>query len=87
MSFWFIFGITSGGLFDEQTTDAEWAFQYAVEAINNQRYNMTDGTLETTTVRVNYGDQFDASKKLCRLLKVKRFFCRFESRLRVFLYN
>lgn len=36
----------SGGLFDDDTKDAELAFRFAVQAINNQRHRQTDGFLE-----------------------------------------
>lgn len=66
-------------MFDEYTNDAEWAFQYAVEVVNNERYNMTDNSFESISMRVDYGNQFDASKKLCRLLKVRSIFLRWLS--------
>lgn len=46
----YTFGVTnlavSGGLFDDETKDAELAFKFAVQAINNQRNKQTDGLLE-----------------------------------------
>uniref|UniRef100_A0A182SAI2 Uncharacterized protein n=1 Tax=Anopheles maculatus TaxID=74869 RepID=A0A182SAI2_9DIPT len=59
-----------GGLFDGATEDAELAFQYAVEAVNNEKLSYSNYQLEAQAVQVKYGDQFDVSKKLCRLLKV-----------------
>lgn len=35
-----------GGLFDDDSKDAELAFKFAVQAINNQRNKQTDGFLE-----------------------------------------
>uniref|UniRef100_A0A182K4K3 Uncharacterized protein n=1 Tax=Anopheles christyi TaxID=43041 RepID=A0A182K4K3_9DIPT len=57
------------GLFDGATEDAELAFQYAVEAVNNEKLSYSNYQLEAQAVQVKYGDQFDVSKKLCRLLK------------------
>ncbi|EAL41148.4 AGAP000798-PA, partial [Anopheles gambiae str. PEST] len=59
----------TGGLFDGATEDVELAFQYAVEAVNNEKLSYSNYQLEAQAVQVKYGDQFDASKKLCRLLK------------------
>uniref|UniRef100_A0A182X5A4 Uncharacterized protein n=1 Tax=Anopheles quadriannulatus TaxID=34691 RepID=A0A182X5A4_ANOQN len=61
--------IKIGGLFDGATEDVELAFQYAVEAVNNEKLSYSNYQLEAQAVQVKYGDQFDASKKLCRLLK------------------
>uniref|UniRef100_A0A182PQM6 Uncharacterized protein n=1 Tax=Anopheles epiroticus TaxID=199890 RepID=A0A182PQM6_9DIPT len=61
--------IKIGGLFDGATEDAELAFQYAVEAVNNEKLSYSNYQLEAQAVQVKYGDQFDVSKKLCRLLK------------------
>uniref|UniRef100_A0A182HTL3 Ionotropic glutamate receptor C-terminal domain-containing protein n=1 Tax=Anopheles arabiensis TaxID=7173 RepID=A0A182HTL3_ANOAR len=61
--------IKIGGLFDGDTDDAELAFQYAVEAVNNEKLSYSNYQLEAQAVQVKYGDQFDVSKKLCRLLK------------------
>uniref|UniRef100_A0A182TZ79 Uncharacterized protein n=1 Tax=Anopheles melas TaxID=34690 RepID=A0A182TZ79_9DIPT len=61
--------IKIGGLFDGATEDVELAFQYAVEAVNNEKLSYANYQLEAQAVQVKYGDQFDASKKLCRLLK------------------
>lgn len=61
----------AGGLFDGDTDDAELAFQYAVEAVNNEKLSYSNYQLEAQAVQVKYGDQFDVSKKLCRLLKVR----------------
>ncbi|XP_058127389.1 glutamate receptor ionotropic, kainate 2-like [Anopheles ziemanni] len=60
--------IKIGGLFDSAQEDAELAFQYAVEAVNNEKLSYSNYQLEAQAVRVKYGDQFDVSKKLCRLL-------------------
>lgn len=62
----------TGGLFDGATEDVELAFQYAVEAVNNEKLSYSNYQLEAQAVQVKYGDQFDASKKLCRLLKVSK---------------
>ncbi|XP_049301470.1 glutamate receptor ionotropic, kainate 2-like isoform X3 [Anopheles funestus] len=61
--------IKIGGLFDGATEDAELAFQYAVEAVNNEKLSYSNYQLEAQAVQVKYGDQFDVSKKLCQLLK------------------
>ncbi|XP_065092480.1 glutamate receptor ionotropic, kainate 2 isoform X2 [Ochlerotatus camptorhynchus] len=61
--------IKIGGLFDGDTDDAMLAFQYAVEAVNNEKLAYSNYRLEAHPMTVKYGDQFDASKKLCRLLK------------------
>ncbi|XP_055615442.1 glutamate receptor ionotropic, kainate 2 isoform X2 [Toxorhynchites rutilus septentrionalis] len=61
--------INIGGLFDGDTDDASLAFQYAVEAVNNEQLSYSNYRLEAHPVTVKYGDQFDASKKLCKLLK------------------
>lgn len=37
---------SSGGLFDDESKDAEMAFKFAVQAINNQRNKQTDGLLD-----------------------------------------
>ncbi|XP_062537416.1 glutamate receptor ionotropic, kainate 2 isoform X3 [Armigeres subalbatus] len=61
--------IKIGGLFDGDTDDAMLAFQYAVEAVNNEKLAFSNYRLEAHPMTVKYGDQFDVSKKLCRLLK------------------
>ena len=35
-----------GGIFDDESKDSEWAFRFAIQAINNQRNKQTDGLLE-----------------------------------------
>jgi len=57
----------SGGLFDETTEDAENVLKYAVEIMNNMR-DPSDGVLEAITKRIEYGNVFDASKNLCKLM-------------------
>lgn len=37
---------STGGLFDDETKDAEWAFKFAVQVVNNQRDKQSDGLLE-----------------------------------------
>ncbi|XP_055610691.1 glutamate receptor ionotropic, kainate 2 isoform X2 [Uranotaenia lowii] len=61
--------IKIGGLFDGDTDDASLAFQYAVEAVNNEKLSYSNYRLEAQSVGVKYGDGFDVSKKLCKLLK------------------
>lgn len=63
------FNIKSGGLFDESTEDAENVFKYAVEIMNNMRDATDDGRLVAITKHIEYGSEFDASKKLCWLMK------------------
>lgn len=68
---YYLFGFPrTGGLFDEPTVDAELAFQFGVDAVNNQQYDAFESMFEAITMRIEYSDQFDASKKLCRLIKV-----------------
>ncbi|XP_058444442.1 glutamate receptor ionotropic, kainate 2 isoform X2 [Malaya genurostris] len=61
--------IKIGGLFDGDTDDASLAFQYAVEAVNNEKLSYSNYRLEAHPVTVKYGDEFDVSKKLCKLLR------------------
>ncbi|XP_055535887.1 glutamate receptor ionotropic, kainate 2-like isoform X2 [Wyeomyia smithii] len=61
--------IKIGGLFDGDTDDASLAFQYAVEAVNNEKLSYSNYRLEAHPVTVKFGDQFDVSKKLCKLMK------------------
>ncbi|XP_039445715.1 glutamate receptor ionotropic, kainate 2 isoform X2 [Culex pipiens pallens] len=61
--------IKIGGLFDSDTDDVSLAFQYAVEAVNNEKLSYSNYRLEAVPVTVKYGDQFDVSKKLCKVLR------------------
>lgn len=54
-------------MFDEITEDAENVFKYAVEIMNNMR-DPSDGHLEAITKRIEHGNEFDASKNLCKLM-------------------
>lgn len=44
-------------------------FKYAIEAINNQRNKQADGSLGAVFRRVEYGNVFEASQNLCRMMK------------------
>lgn len=59
----------TGGLFDEPTDDVELAFKYAINGVNELNNNLTN--FEALTMRVEYGNQFETSKKLCAMLKVR----------------
>lgn len=69
----FFFFFLTGGLFDSDTDDVSLAFQYAVEAVNNEKLSYSNYRLEAVPVTVKYGDQFDVSKKLCKVLRVSQF--------------
>lgn len=56
----------SGGIFDSESDDAKRVFLYAVENVNND----LDLELEARPVDVKYGNEFETSQKLCRLLRV-----------------
>lgn len=43
-----------GGLFDDESKDAEMVFKFAVQAINNQRSKHTDGLLEARKNIIHY---------------------------------
>lgn len=59
---------TSGGLFDDASEDAELVFKYATEIMNNQR-SSEDGYLQAITKRIDYGNEFQASASLCKLMR------------------
>jgi ionotropic glutamate receptor len=59
---------TSGGLFDDKSEDAELVFKYAVQIMNNQR-SSEEGRLQAITKRIEYGNEFQASKAVCRLMR------------------
>jgi ionotropic glutamate receptor len=59
-----------GGLFDATTNDAQLIFEYAVKQVNNAIGGKSGGKLEAMAVNVSYGDEFEVSQKLCKLLKV-----------------
>lgn len=59
-----------GGLFDSETDDAELVFQYAIEAVNNEYSDDLQRQFEAQTVKLKFGNEFQVSQKLCRLLKV-----------------
>jgi hypothetical protein len=59
--------LISGGLFDDTTADAENVFKYATQIMNNQR-NKEDGQLQAMTKRIEYGNVFQASNSLCKLM-------------------
>ncbi len=59
-----------GGLFDEASGDPQVAFQLGIESVNNQRQDSSQPVFEGVDHVVKYGDHFEASKKLCKILKV-----------------
>lgn len=65
-------GIKIGGLFDSENGDVELAFKFAVEMLNEYRIDenlLHLPELEFESVKIPFGDEFPASKKLCNLLR------------------
>lgn len=57
-----------GGLFDGESEEAELVFKYAVKILNAHRDKDEDGLLHALTRKIEFGSEFDASKKLCKLM-------------------
>lgn len=60
----------AGGLFDGITEDAKNAFQYAVDVVNSKKGGKFKGKFEAVAETVEFGNEFEASKSLCKILKV-----------------
>uniref|UniRef100_T1IYW2 Glutamate receptor ionotropic, kainate 2 n=1 Tax=Strigamia maritima TaxID=126957 RepID=T1IYW2_STRMM len=61
--------ITIGGLFDSQDETLEIAFRYAVEKVNYLRWLLPKSRLLTHVEKLEHGDSFMASQKVCSMLK------------------
>lgn len=60
--------ITIGALIDDETNNMQAAIRKAVKVVNSHNLEPTT-VLRAQTVKVPYGNEFQLSKKLCRLLK------------------
>jgi hypothetical protein len=57
-------------LFDGITEDAKNAFQFAVDIVNTKKTARNREKFEAIAETVQYGNEFESSKSLCKLLKV-----------------
>lgn len=55
-------------MFDGESEEAELVFKYAAKIMNNQRDKEDDGFIHALTKRIDFGSEFDASSKLCKLM-------------------
>lgn len=60
-----------GALFDDNVNDTELMLRFAVESINNQQDNHQQRVrIDEMHAEVPYGNEFAASRRLCRFMKV-----------------
>lgn len=59
-----------GALFDDNANDTQQMLKYAIEAIGRQPDNVQTVAIKEMHYVVPYGDEFAASQRLCRYLKV-----------------
>lgn len=63
---------TAGCVFDSEVAEAELAFDYAVEIVNNEILAPSGAKLlDGVHLKVPYSNEYLVSRKLCRLLKVR----------------
>lgn len=62
------FGIKIGGLFDYETKDVEFAFNFAVEILNDDR-KPNSVKLESESIKIPFGDEFPSAQDLCRMFE------------------
>ena len=61
----------SGALIDSNYEEMQQMFTYAVETVNNQEDDLENRfTLKAKPIEISFGNEFDASQKLCKLLRV-----------------
>lgn len=62
-----------GGLFDDGKDDENFCvFRYTIEEMNNQYMSYDEiPTLGAMPHKIKYGDEFEASKVVCDMFKVK----------------
>lgn len=61
------FPLTTGGLFDGASVEAETVFKYATRKVRRDR-NVVQ--IEGSTKKVIYGNEFDVAQKVCRMIEV-----------------
>lgn len=58
-----------GALFDDNVDDAQQMLRFAIQTIQNQEADR-DLSMDEMHAKIAYGNEFVASKRLCRFLRV-----------------